>query len=140
MKYIARCLVLVLLVIPGWVSAQAVIYPEKDYERLFVDVQMERIFPDNKTFADAIPLSSIDSVVNWYDNYKVQNGFRLDTFVQNHFQFRTVQPAANIEKTKDIVAHIEKLWTILERQPRLDGRPSSLIPLPHEYIVPGGRF
>lgn len=140
MKYIVRYLVLVSLVIPSWVFAQTIIYPERDYKTLFVDVQMKRIFPDNKTFADAIPLSGADSIAQRYDNCKIQNGFRLDTFVQNRFQLRTVQASTNIEKTKNIVDHIETLWTILEHEPRLNGKPSSLIPLPHEYIVPGGRF
>jgi len=29
--------------------------PDKVYGKLFVDVQMERVFPDGKTFVDCIP-------------------------------------------------------------------------------------
>jgi len=139
MKHIVQYAVIIFLVFPIIVNAQQIIYPEKDYNNLFVDVQMQRLFPDNKTFADAVPLSPADSIAYWFDDYKQINGFRLDSFVQHHFQVRTIQPV-NTENTKDVVRHIESLWTILERQPNKESKPSSLIPLPYEYIVPGGRF
>ena len=120
--------------------AQQTIYPEKDYKNVFVEVQMKRVFPDNKTFADAIPLFSADSISKWYALEKNQTGFALNTFVKNNFQTRTTGSGANPASTKDVVQHIEELWTLLERQPAAQQRPSSLIPLPHPYIVPGGRF
>jgi alpha,alpha-trehalase len=36
--------------------------------------------------------------------------------------------------------HIEALWPVLTRQPDSADARSSLIPLPHPYVVPGGRF
>ncbi len=140
MKFTFRVLTTILILSPFWGWSQKIIYPEKDYKELFVYVQMGRVFADNKTFADAVPLSSTDSIGYWYSNYKKISGFRLDTFVKNHFQIRTIAVNNNIEKTQDVVQHIEELWTLLERQPNTQLQPSSLIPLPHEYIVPGGRF
>src|SRR5258708_4657890 len=36
--------------------------------------------------------------------------------------------------------HIRALWPLLTRSPDTADAQSSLIPLPHPYIVPGGRF
>ena len=41
-------------------------------------------------------------------------------------------------ENRTIEEHIESLWPVLTRQP--DVPKGSLIPLPHSYIVPGGRF
>ncbi|WP_447641559.1 MULTISPECIES: alpha,alpha-trehalase TreA [Chitinophagaceae] len=141
MKYFAKYIVATIIVIPIAVSAQTIIYPEKDYKDLFVDVQMKRVFPDNKTFADAVALSSVDSINYWYYNDKSTQGFQLADFTRKHFTTRpAAQAPANIEQSKNVVAHIEALWSLLERNPKAEVKPSSLIPLPHEYIVPGGRF
>ena len=41
---------------------------------------------------------------------------------------------------QDVREHIDALWKVLERKPE-DQRPhSSRLPLPHRYVVPGGRF
>ncbi|PZP46036.1 MAG: hypothetical protein DI598_12570, partial [Pseudopedobacter saltans] len=133
------CLVLGLL-LAMTVKGQTILFPEKDYKDLFIAVQMNRVFPDNKTFADATPRHSADTLRSWFQLYKQNNGFQLDTFVTNNFQLQTVSPIENIEKTKNVVQHIEELWTLLERQPIRQQQASTLIPLPHPYIVPGGRF
>ena len=41
---------------------------------------------------------------------------------------------------ENIISHIENLWTVLQRKSDLGIHGSSLLPLPYEYIVPGGRF
>ena len=40
----------------------------------------------------------------------------------------------------DVEDHIDALWPVLERQPDVPTPHSSLLPLPHRYVVPGGRF
>ncbi|MBL7727221.1 MAG: alpha,alpha-trehalase, partial [Dinghuibacter sp.] len=40
----------------------------------------------------------------------------------------------------DLSAHLKSLWKMLERKPDQGKECSSLLPLPHPYIVPGGRF
>ncbi|MFT4203593.1 MAG: alpha,alpha-trehalase TreF [Chitinophagaceae bacterium] len=139
-KYMLRWIVVFLFSVPVFGFSQKIVYPEKDYKDLFVDVQMRRLFPDNKTFADATPMSPTDSIAGWFAAYRTDNGFKLDTFVQNHFRLTAVPTTKNIEATKSVVKHIEDLWNVLERRPDTEEQPSSRIPLPHGYIVPGGRF
>ncbi|HTQ26592.1 MAG TPA: trehalase family glycosidase, partial [Puia sp.] len=114
--------------------------PDKIYGELFVDVQMQRIFPDGKTFVDCIPKRKPADIL--YD-YGLQKGpnFNLKKFVEDNFEI----PGSPTDsyKTKageDVVTHIKNLWSVLKRNPDKEVEGSSLLPLPYPYIVPGGRF
>jgi len=114
--------------------------PDKIYGELFIDVQMQKVFPDGKTFVDCVPKRKPADIM--YD-YGIQKGpnFNLKKFVEENFE--VPQPvAANYKSdtTEDIVSHIKKLWTVLKRNPDKEVEGSSLLPLPNPYIVPGGRF
>jgi len=120
--------------------AQAQIDPAKAFGQLFHDVQVSEIFDDSKTFADCIPRKSSEEINSLYIQEKATPEFDLKKFVLKHFalppnsvtSFKT-DPNNNIEK------HIDILWELLKRDSDTI-RNSSLIPLPHSYIVPGGRF
>ncbi|MFC3093132.1 alpha,alpha-trehalase TreF [Alteromonas sediminis] len=110
---------------------------------LFHDVQMARVFPDSKTFADASPKSSITHILLAYENEKSKEGFSLNTFVENHFSM----PDASYTESKyiktgnlELTDYIECLWSSLTRQPSEQANETSLLALPHPYIIPGGRF
>lgn len=114
--------------------------PDKIYGDLFIEVQMQKIFPDGKTFVDCIPKRKPADIM--YD-YGIQKGpnFNLKKFVEDNFE--VPQPvAANYKSdtSDDVVTHIRKLWTVLKRNPDKEVEGSSLLPLPNPYIVPGGRF
>ena len=107
--------------------------------KLFERVQMENIFPDGKTFVDCTPLSALASIYALYEGQKDEPWFDLATFVHNNFILPKTYSTEYVSVTgRPIVEHIEKLWDELKRQP--EEEESSLIPLPHPYIVPGGRF
>ena len=106
---------------------------------LFERVQMENIFSDNKTFVDCTPNLSLSSIQHRYEEEKNKPGFKLANFVNENFS----EPKAFSTGFKTVAGtsineHIEKLWDVLTRQPEESN--NSLIPLPHSYIVPGGRF
>ncbi|MEO7293628.1 MAG: alpha,alpha-trehalase TreA [Ginsengibacter sp.] len=106
---------------------------------LFERVQMENIFPDGKTFVDCTPLSALSSIHALYEGQKHEPWFDLATFVHNNFILPKSHSTEYTSVTgRPIVEHIEMLWDELKRQP--EEEKSSLIPLPHPYIVPGGRF
>ncbi len=114
--------------------------PDKIYGDLFVEVQMQKVFPDGKTFVDCIPKRKPADIM--YD-YGIQKGpnFNLKKFVEDNFEIP--QPvAANYKSdtSEDVVTHIKKLWMVLKRNPDKEVEGSSLLPLPNPYIVPGGRF
>ena len=106
---------------------------------LFEVVQLQNIFPDNKTFPDCTPKHALELINEKFLNDKDLQNFDLKTFVYENFDLpenycTSYKTAINTP----IEEHIEKLWTVLTRQPKQEN--SSLITLPYPYIVPGGRF
>jgi alpha,alpha-trehalase len=122
---------------PSLVQAQY--RPENDLQELFRDVQLLPVFPDSKTFADCVPLREPAHILQAYREQREQAGFNLKEFVLQHFLLPT-QPASDFttDTTLSVTAHIRQLWPVLTRMP--DDRGGSLLPLPHAYVVPGGRF
>ena len=114
--------------------------PDKIYGDLFVEVQMQRVFADGKTFVDCVPKRKPVDIM--YD-YGLQKGpnFNLKKFVEDNFEL-PVSPTNNYktDSTENVVTHIKKLWSVLKRNPDKVVEGSSLLALPYPYIVPGGRF
>ncbi len=114
-----------------------------EVKELFHAVQMERIFADGKTFVDCTPLHPPAVIEAKYAAAKDQPGFDLRAFVLENFE-PPKPPGSTTEQqpihaTTDAIRHIEQLWPLLTRQAD-DQTGTSLLPLPHPYIVPGGRF
>src|SRR5580700_4636428 len=59
--------------------------PDKIYGKLFVDVQMEKVFADGKTFVDCIPKRAPADIVSDYEAQKGTAGFDLKKFVLDNF-------------------------------------------------------
>ena len=117
--------------------------PSHLFGQLFVDVQMQRVFPDGKTFVDALPNDAPAAIVQRYEEERGKSGFDLSAFVHRNF---TVPPPKGStyrsDPSEDVCSHIDNLWQVLERGPdsTTPGPYSSLLPLPRPYVVPGGRF
>lgn len=114
--------------------------PDKIYGDLFVEVQMQKIFSDQKTFVDCIPKRKPADIMYDFGMQKGPN-FNLKKFVEDNFELPQA-PSTNYksDSTEDVIAHIKKLWTVLKRNQDREVEGSSLLPLPYPYIVPGGRF
>ena len=106
---------------------------------LFEQVQLQNVLGDGKTFPDCIPKFSLEEILEHYRNQKSMPEFQLQKFVLDHFELPTV-PASDFKSdiTAGATTHVNKLWDVLTRQPVEE--QSSLITLPHSYVVPGGRF
>lgn len=115
--------------------------PDELYGDLFKDVQLKKIFPDNKTFVDCTPKRNPELIVTDYKRLNDHSKERIKKFVEDNF---IVPPSATPHyrtDTKDnIIEHIEALWNVLRRNADKPVEGSSLIALPYPYIVPGGRF
>jgi alpha,alpha-trehalase len=122
--------------------AQAVATPDKIYGQLFTDVQMNRIFPDSKTFADCVPKRKPENILADYLKIKTNPAIRfsLKLFVEENFIIPDSSKSAYVTKEKNIEEHIQNLWSELKRESDSAVVGSSLLPLPEPYIVPGGRF
>lgn len=116
--------------------------PDELFGDLFRQVQMQRVFADGKTFVDMIPKASADEIMAVYTTEKRQAGFNLEAFVGKYFS-PPAQPESGFttDPTRSISEHINALWPFLTRKAGTDeGSAGSLIPLPNDYVVPGGRF
>lgn len=116
--------------------------PSELYGALYRDVELAHIYADSKTFADMIPTSDPQQIVALYQQQRGQPGFDLKQFVAQHFILpsRSAKQFVSVPN-QNVTQHIDTLWNVLRRDP--DASPSqwsSLLPLPHPYIVPGDRF
>lgn len=107
---------------------------------LFHAVQAAKLFPDQKTFADAVPKSNPSSILADWQMQKSQRNFDLKRFVNANFTLpaegeKYVPPAG-----QSLREHIDGLWPVLTRSAQQANQWDSLLPLPKPYVVPGGRF
>ncbi|HEX7011803.1 MAG TPA: alpha,alpha-trehalase TreF [Steroidobacteraceae bacterium] len=125
----------------GPVLAAEVPTPSQIYGELFERVQLEGVYPDSKTFVDALPMQPPEVILEEYRRARERPGFDLAAFVKAHFEPTAAHiPPYHTIAGQDVRDHIDRLWSVLERKPD-DQRPySSRLALPHRYIVPGGRF
>ncbi|GMK53734.1 hypothetical protein CspeluHIS016_0103200 [Cutaneotrichosporon spelunceum] len=133
--------------------------------RLLQDVQLARVFPDSKTFVDKPTNGSLNDTLNAFDKLgtNVTVG-QISTFASDYFKGEGQElmpveiegfnpnPAILSNVTDPIyrawVAVVHGYWTLLIRatnesalcQPGPTGCSSSLIPLNHTIVVPGGRY
>jgi alpha,alpha-trehalase len=116
--------------------------PDVVYGELFRDVQLARIFPDNKTFVDCTPKRDPATIVADYRRIKANPAIRfsLEMFVQENFHLPPTPATDYKSSAGDIAQHIKELWPVLKRGNDSVVKGSSLLPLPYPYIVPGGRF
>ncbi|WP_432261183.1 alpha,alpha-trehalase TreF [Cupriavidus sp. TMH.W2] len=126
--------------LPGCACAD-MLSPAARYGELFVDVQHSGLFADSKTFPDCIPNCDPDLIVARYRELRDTPGFSLADFVQAYFTRATVPDSHYVsEPASTLREHIDSLWPVLTREPVAHPPRSSLLPLPHRYVVPGGRF
>lgn len=115
--------------------------PAELYPGLFERVQLERVYEDGKTFVDALPRTTPAAILEEYQRAHDDPGFELRAFVISRFEApRSATSEYRSSRDAAIEAHIDALWTVLERAPDEAKPYSSLLPLPYRYIVPGGRF
>ncbi|MET1057280.1 MAG: alpha,alpha-trehalase TreF [Pedobacter sp.] len=124
----------------GRLSAQQTKTPDQLYGQLFVDVQMQNVLKDGKTFVDCLPKRNPKLILQDYTTLKKTRGFNLEGFIGNNFILPDTNTSVVLTTNKSVVKHINELWAGLERIPADKTANSSLLSLPYPYIVPGGRF
>ena len=113
----------------------------QEYGPLFEEVQMSWVFDDSKTFVDMIPLAPIDSIREAYAKNSKDPAFDLKAFVLANFKMPDmVASDFSTDASLSLDAHIERLWPLLRRDQQNQPTGGTLIPLPYDYTVPGGRF
>jgi alpha,alpha-trehalase len=113
--------------------------PEEALKALFEEVQQRQVYPDGKTFADMIPRQRIRRLLRTYEAEQSLPDFDLHAFVDRHFyEFLPGGHEVHIQNNVSTREHVRNLWPQLQRRNRRDR--GSLVAVPHEYVVPGGRF
>jgi alpha,alpha-trehalase len=130
--------------VAGFVLACADALPETPrvlFKDLFVAVQDAKLFPDSKTFADAVPKSPPAQILASYHAAKPGSPQALRRFVEANFSVpAAISVPAKPSGKVDIRRHIDSLWDVLTRSTNDPPRYSSLLATPEPYVVPGGRF
>ncbi|HLZ96933.1 MAG TPA: alpha,alpha-trehalase TreF [Steroidobacteraceae bacterium] len=115
--------------------------PQAVFQELFIAVQSARIFPDGKTFADAVPKEPPERILAAYRRELPRSDDALRSFVDAHFIPPQEATSAAAEPDREsLLAHIDQLWNQLTRTTKTAPPDSSLLTLPYPYVVPGGRF
>lgn len=115
--------------------------PDDAYGELFLEVQKRNLLGDGKTFVDLVPRKRAKAIRQEYLLAKQDPDFDLQEFVNRHFyEFapHKERPAFVSNADRTIDEHIGVLWDELKRRNRRDR--GSLLALPYDYVVPGGRF
>jgi len=108
---------------------------------LFDAVQSSGLFDDSKTFVDAVPKTDPDEIMEQFRRTKSDSSLDLKVFVEKYFILPGSSSGVKVHSSDSMDEHIENLWDQLERKPDQDvSEHATLLPLPHSYIVPGGRF
>ncbi len=121
-------------------AAQRQPSPREVYSVLFERVQLQRVFADSKTFADAEPRRAPDAIMADFKRENPATPDELRAFALANFDVPATiapEPAAG---PADLKAYIMELWAKLERPPQAAVPGSSALTLPEPYVVPGGRF
>lgn len=115
--------------------------PQVLFGDLFVAVQTEAVYPDGKTFVDAVPDAAPQTILDDYHAMRPASAAALKAFVDAHFSF-PAPPVSVVSEPANttLEAHIDALWHQLTRSTPTAPPWSSLLPLPEPYVVPGGRF
>ncbi|MDJ0645261.1 MAG: alpha,alpha-trehalase TreF [Flavobacteriaceae bacterium] len=117
--------------------------PDILFQELFTDLHKSGLWHDQKIISDAFPKKSPKAILEIYRESKNIPGFDLKEFFEEHFSVAAdLTEGFESDTTRPVKEHIENLWPLLERKAdaQKTAEGSSLIPLPHPYIVPGGRF
>jgi alpha,alpha-trehalase len=109
---------------------------------LFQRIQLSGVFDDSKYFPDMEPTASPDVITSRFKIENPKSKDELAAFVRKYFlPPRDFTSSCSPSRGEALGEHIHKLWKCLHRKADSNvAAASSLIPLPYDYVVPGGRF
>ncbi|MCM2129533.1 alpha,alpha-trehalase TreA [Larsenimonas rhizosphaerae] len=120
--------------------------PETRWGPVMTAIASAELYPDGKTVVDLIPTRDPAAIVADYQEQTTTGPMpreALKAFVAANFQM----PPENDSHLEEpagtpIKQHIINLWPVLTRESGevADNPWSSLVGLPHPFVVPGGRF
>jgi alpha,alpha-trehalase len=113
--------------------------PSDLFGSLFAEIQMQRLYADSKTFADAIPLRKPSEIMSDWTRETPLDRSALVAFVEANFRLPSTT-SANLGSPDSFKAHLAGLWPELTKTELAAPPFGSALSLPHPFVVPGGRF
>ena len=116
-------------------------YLDQSLKELFVDLHCSGLWTDEKVISDSILLAPAEEIRAAYAAQKDVQGFDLKGFYARWF--RPVQAEGEGYRTDPAhgpLQHLEAVWPHLTRPADDPGERSTRFPLPHPYVIAGGRF
>lgn len=115
--------------------------PSVVFGEFFETVALQNLFADSKRWADAIPKLPPDEILAHARSIDTTSPVVLRKFLEENFVLDPASAALR-EPTPGLPLdeHVAELWQLLTRQMTELPPYSSHLPLPHPYVVPGGRF
>lgn len=114
--------------------------PAELYAELFDAVQTSGVLGDSKIFVDARPKMEPREILGRFRRQADAESFDLLAFVNEHFELPAATDDTPPTSNRPVRDRIERLWDSLARDSDTSAEHSTLIGLPHPYVVPGGRF
>ena len=133
-------LVALYLVASGTGAAEIPQPPEILYGELFSAAAESGALDGNRLMTTGIPREAPAEILSLYRQEKPATPEALRAFVERHFAAVTPPQEQPIARGLKLAAHIDALWDMLTRSAETVPANSSLLPLPHAYVVPGGQF
>jgi alpha,alpha-trehalase len=126
-------------------STENILTPLGLFPELFERVSKSEVFTDPKDWVDVTFDAEPDVIMAAFRAEEPQTQEELTAFVNRYFsrqKLNGVTVAANSKlKSNSLLNNIEALWPKFRREAHgVPSRQSSVLELPHDYIVPGGRF
>lgn len=113
--------------------------PSALFGPLFIAVQEQAVFPDSKTFADAVPRMPPAAILRAWHVAAPADRDALAAFVDDHFEIPESVPTRGPDAAT-VRDYITGAWPTLIREEPSPPADSSALSLPRRYVVPGGRF
>ncbi len=132
-----------------WVGVQGAVARPADngaapsvlFQELYARVEQQRLYADDKTFADATPRRAPAAIMADYRAHPPPTRDGLAAFIAANFIVPSdAAPTAPSVARRSLRDHIADLWPLLTRPPETTPRFGSQLTLARAYVVPGGRF
>jgi alpha,alpha-trehalase len=116
-------------------------YLDQSLGELFKELHLSGLWPDEKEISDSILLSPAADILRSYRTAKAKGAVDLKAFYNVHFRSVTAKKGTyTTDPSHDPLHHLAAVWPHLLRPADDPEERSSRIPMPHPYVVVGGRF
>ncbi len=107
---------------------------------LFKTLHKYKVMSDGKAISDSTFSLDPADLLDAYNALQPKTEANIHAFFKAHFSIQSHHSEFKSNPCLSLVEHIEQLWDHLARRPQVLDAYSTLIPLPYDYTVPGGRF